>query len=212
MFGSAAPARIGFVAIYARTDCPECGAAVVIHGLRGELHCRSCDSKIPVPMTYWDGLFFRLFEAFPNGKRFSLELSSGLMSELPLFARFREELPACSSCEAPLPLLQPLGYEGPIFCARCQHPTRTFGRPHWIPAQFADLRQLFEPVELPVAPSEKTIAFACQECGGKLRLESAMRRVTECHYCKATMFLPAELWHALHPVEKRRAWWVAVSR
>ncbi len=203
---------MGFVAIFARTDCPECGSAVVISGLRGELHCRACESVIPVPMTYWNGLFFQLFEAFPNGKTFSLELSAGVMSELPLFARFREQMPACSACEAPLPLTQPLGYEGPIFCARCQHPTRTFGRPHWISAQFADLRQFFEPVELAVAPSEKTVAFACQECGGKLRLKSDMRRLTECQYCRATMFLPAELWHALHPVEKRRAWWVAVSR
>lgn len=58
---------------------------------------------------------------------------------------------------------------------------------------------------------EKTVAFACQECGGKLRLSPQMRRVTECHFCKTLMFLPAELWHALHPIEKRRAWWVAVS-
>jgi hypothetical protein len=36
--------------------------------------------------------------------------------------------------------------------------------------------------------------------------------MTDCLYCKTTIFLPAELWHALHPVEKRRAWWVGVAR
>jgi len=212
MFGTTSSVRTGFVAIFARTDCPECGSAVIINRLCDALHCRSCESAIPVPMTYWDGLFFRLFEAFPNGMTFSLTLSTGLMSELPLFARFRAEMPACSACDAPLPLVQPIGYEGTILCARCQHPTRTFPRPQWIPAQFAALQQFFEPVESVAPLSDKTVAFACQECGGKLRLQAGMRRVTECQYCKATMFLPAELWHALHPVEKRRAWWVAVSQ
>lgn len=212
MFRNVASSQMGFVAIYARTDCPECGSAVIIDGLRSELHCRSCASVIPVPMAYWSGLFFRLFEAFPNGKRFSLAFSTGMLSELPLFARFREEMPACSACEAPLPLTQPVGHDGHLSCPRCRHPTRTFGRPNWIPAQFGDLQRFFEPVAQPVVPSEKTVAFACQECGGRLRLQADTRRVTECHYCKTTMFLPAELWHALHPVEKRRAWWVGVTR
>jgi ribosomal protein S27E len=212
MSAPSAPSRSSFVAIYARTDCPECGSAVMIHGLRSELHCRACESTIAVPMTYWSGLFFRLFEAFPNGKRFSLALSTGMLSELPLFARFREEMPSCAACTSPLPVTLPVGPDGHVSCPRCRHPTRAFARPGWIPAQFGDLQQFFEPVEVPVPPSTKTIAFACQECGGRLRLSSDMRRMTDCLYCKTTIFLPAELWHALHPVEKRRAWWVGVAR
>jgi hypothetical protein len=165
-----------------------------------------------VPLGFWSGLFFRLFEAFPNGKTFSLEMTDGLMSELPLFARFRAEMPSCSACRTPLPLGSAPGSDGSIFCSRCRHPTRTFGRPHWVPQQFEDLQQFFEPVEVVTAPSTKTISFACDHCGAKLTLAADMRRLTECQFCNTTMFLPAELWHALHPVEKRRAWWVAFSR
>lgn len=212
MSRNVAPSRVGLVGIYARTDCPECGGAVIIHGLRSELFCGSCHSSIPVPAVWWSGLFFRLFEAFPNGKSFSLAFSTGMLSELPLFARFREEAPACAACGTLLPLDQPADAHGHVACPRCRHPTRSFARPSWIPAQFGDLLHFYEPVPLPAVPSEKSIAFACQECGGKLRLQADMRRMMECHYCQTLMFLPAELWHALHPVEKRRAWWAVVAR
>ena len=53
-------------AIYARTECPECGSPLIVPGLRSELACKTCRSRIAVGKELWSGLFFRLHCAIPS--------------------------------------------------------------------------------------------------------------------------------------------------
>lgn len=206
--------RILTAAIFVRTECPECGAPIIVPGLRSELTCNACRSTIPVAKEFWSGLFFRLHTAFPSQNAVSLSLASAMTSELPIYARFAAEVPTCVACRAPLRTdVRPLGTDGPVPCSACPVMTPSFGTPAWLRAEYPDLRHFFEPMPLRLGPSiTRPVSLACPECGGKLRVTEATPRLVDCQYCEHAVFLPPEIWHALHPVAKRTPWWVAFAR
>lgn len=200
-------------AIYARTECPECGSPMIVPGLRTELACKACRSTVPVPLQFWSGLFFRLHSAIPSKSPVKLALTGALTSELPIYARFVAEHPSCVQCRSPLRLdLRPIGTEGPTPCSGCAFTTPSFPAPAWLHAEYPDLQQFFEPVIVPPPAQPRAVSFACPECGANLKLTDGTPRLVDCQYCNHTLFLPADLWHAKHPVQKRTPWWVAFVR
>jgi hypothetical protein len=70
-----------------RTECPECGAPLVVPGVRSSLICAACSSTIPCGLDFWRGVYFRLNGAFP-GPRYAFNLASSIAAELPIYARF----------------------------------------------------------------------------------------------------------------------------
>jgi DNA-directed RNA polymerase subunit RPC12/RpoP len=207
-------ASIVTAAIYARTECPECGSSLTIPGLRSELYCKACKSRIPVPKELWSGIFFRLHSVFPSKSAVSLALAGALTSELPIYARFAAEHPSCIQCRSPLRLdLRPLGTEGPTPCSGCALTTPSYPTPPWLRAEYPDLQQFFEPVPPPVpAAQTRTVSYPCPECGANSKLTENTPRLFDCQYCQHTLFLPPELWFAMHPVQRRTPWWVAFVR
>jgi len=51
----------------------------------------------------------------------------------------------------------------------------------------------------------RPVVMACMSCGGDLHVDGAVRLV-ECAYCKASNYLPDDLWLALHPAPRREEW------
>ena len=200
-------------AIYARTECPECGSALMVPGLRSRLSCKACGSTVDVPQHFWSGLFFRLHSAIPMKSPVKLALLGAMTSELPIYARFAAEHPSCVQCRSPLRLdLCPIGKEGPVPCSRCAFTTPTYPAPEWLRTEYPDLRQFFEPVIAPPPAQTRVVSFACPECGANLKLNDGTPRLVDCQYCNHTLFLPADLWHAMHPIQKRTPWWVTFVR
>lgn len=201
--------------IHVRSECPECGSPLLVPGLRSELECKACQSRVPVGREFWSGLFFRLHTAFPSRSQVSLSLAGAMSSELPIYARFAAEHPFCVHCRGPLRIdLRPIGTTGPTPCSGCAWTTPSYPAPDWLRSEFADLQQFFEPAPPPPPgpASSRPVGFTCPECGGKLKLTEGTRRLVDCQYCEHTLFLPPELWHAMHPVQKRTPWWVAFVR
>lgn len=209
------------IAVYARTDCPECGASIPVRGLAAPLDCKACNTRTAPTQDFWSGIFFRLFTAFPGTGQVALRLGGALTGELPIYARYREEPPSCARCRAPL-VVPPAASAQPhatFPCAACGAPAQVFWAPDWARQEFPDLRLVIEPVPLdaaapaPNAPNApRPVAFGCQECGGKLKLTPDMPRLLECRFCRAMLYLPQELWNAVHPAEKRSAFWIVVER
>ncbi|AKU98414.1 hypothetical protein AKJ09_05078 [Labilithrix luteola] len=199
--------------IYVRTDCPECGSAIIVSGLHSEIHCKACRSTTQIPRSFWSGLFFRLHGAIPSKNAVSLALGGAITSELPIYARFSPEHPSCIQCRSPLRLdLRPLGTEGPTPCNGCAFATPSFPAPPWLRQEYPDLQQFYAPIHVPPPPQTRTVSFACSDCGANLKLTDDTPRLVDCQYCGHTLFLPADLWHAMHPVQKRTPWWVAFVR
>ncbi|MFT3768256.1 MAG: hypothetical protein QM820_22630 [Minicystis sp.] len=213
-FSGPSTSSIATAAIYVRTECPECGSPLIVPGLYGELACKACRSRVPVGREFWSGLFFRLHCAFPGKSPVSLALAGAMSSELPIYARFVAEHPRCIQCSGPLRIdLRPIGTAGPTPCSACPSTTPSFPAPEGLRSEFPDLQQFFQPVQPPPAPAlTRPVGFTCPECGGKLKLTEETPRLVDCQYCNHTLFLPPELWHAMHPIQKRTPWWVAFLR
>ncbi len=209
---SSTPRALASAAIFARTDCPECGSSIVVRGVTDRLFCTACRSTSAVPQSFWEGVCFRLFVAYPARSAVRLSLSTAMTAELPLYVRFAEQAPCCANCATPLPSAPP-GTDLLMACPGCGHGTHVMAAPPWLTKDFPDLVQFFVPAEAPeVHAPTKPISFGCTECGGKLALTTGMPRILECRYCQASIFLPNDLWFAVNPVQKRRAWWVTFVR
>ncbi|MES0489704.1 MAG: hypothetical protein ABUK01_06925 [Leptospirales bacterium] len=64
---------------------------------------------------------------------------------------------------------------------------------------------------LPVCPAEKPtslIMFTCLQCGGALKITEATPRILSCEYCSTDQYMPDTLWKTLHPIPKKRAWFI----
>lgn len=197
------------------------------------LVCGACKATSPIPESFWDGLFFRLFSTHRGRNAVSLNLASTFTTELPLYARFTLGAPTCAAsllagssqapCQAPIDLRGcPPGTDGVVPCSACGAVMRTFPAPPLLRTRFPDVLQFFGATrgdEPPMAPTPtpndaapRPVTFSCPDCGGHLKLTTDAPRILDCRFCRASVFLPDALWFALHPVQKRRPWWVAVAR
>ena len=174
----------------------------MVPGLRAELSCKACKSMVAVPRHFWSGLFFRLHAVLPSKSPVSLALAGAVTSELPIYARFVAGHPSCVQCGNALRVdLRPLGTEGPTPCGGCASTTPSFPAPAWLRSEYPDLQQFYEPVIAPPPTHTRTVSYACPECGANLKLTDGTPRLVDCQYCNHTLFLPPDLWHAMHPVQ-----------
>jgi hypothetical protein len=52
------------------------------------------------------------------------------------------------------------------------------------------------------------VVLNCPKCGGALTITAESTRMTPCEFCQAQVYLPDDLWQALHPVKTARRWYV----
>lgn len=199
--------------------CTECGESIPLDGPAQEISCAACGSVVTIPATFWNGaLAFREYVAefaLAEGQTRGSSTSSG---ELRMYVRWGPQRPVCSDCDAPLDLTEVRpGHDGDVRCT-CGHATPTFPAPEWLRAVEPKAMQLFgvprAATGVAVAPSPtatRPVQFACTVCGAGLRITSESKRLFTCTYCDSDLYLPDALWRALHPVQKRRAWWVAFA-
>jgi hypothetical protein len=102
-------------------------------------------------------------------------------------------------------------------CPHCGSATPTYPAPDWLREVLPNALQIFggEPPEPGPGNHQtlamdhvarKPIAMACPQCAGGLLIQESDARVVECRYCKTSVFLPDELWRALHPAKTVCAW------
>lgn len=89
-----------------------------------------------------------------------------------------------------------------------------FRTPPWLQADWPEVSQIVDPSVAgtsphPAAQARVTrISFACPDCGGKEQVTRESTRLMTCRFCQSVVFLPPEVWNALHPVQKRTSWWI----
>jgi DNA-directed RNA polymerase subunit RPC12/RpoP len=199
--------------------CAECGERFPLDGATLSATCPACHSAIELLPSHWKSVFelyrdaaqFQLVE----GKTRGSALRDG---ELQLLIRWGPSRPTCAACSSALAVeAVPVGGDGQVAC-RCGQTVETFPPPVWLRELVPTALQVFgvRPQNAPggvavVAPAlaAKPVLFGCPRCGAGLEVAAETPRILTCRYCESDLYLPDLLWHALHPVKKRAAFWVA---
>jgi predicted RNA-binding Zn-ribbon protein involved in translation (DUF1610 family) len=132
---------------------------------------------------------------------------------------YSDPSPECPRCGKPVTIAPYLGKRGAtttLPCAGCGADVPTYPAPAWLRKQLPTAVQVFggdahvtkaAGIELRVDESAPApVAMACPSCGGGLTMTSETARTVPCTFCKATVFLPDELWSRLHPVKAPLRW------
>jgi predicted RNA-binding Zn-ribbon protein involved in translation (DUF1610 family) len=205
---------MSWIALKARTDCPECGLPVMLEGPWANLICPSCRSETAIGY-YWSKLVASALDKAPGGRRFAPKFLMDTSKPITTlhYAVNKGQPPICSGCDVVLEGVDQIatGTDGSFHCAACGASHDTFPTPKHVQGGalqvFLAVREDQQLAES-AAPSAKPVMFNCINCGGNLKITTETTRVVTCQYCEVDLFLPQALWNALHPVRKRRAFWM----
>lgn len=206
-----------WIALKARADCPECGQPVMINGPWANMRCPSCHSTTSIGY-YWPKVVASALEKGGKGRNFTPRFIMDTSKPVTAlhYAVSREQAPICSSCDAVLEGVDSIatGTDGSFHCAACGVSHETFPAPKNLHSSalqiFLGTRSAEQLTEV-ARTDTKPVLFDCTNCGGNLKITAATSRVLTCEYCDADLFLPQALWNVLHPIKKRRAFWVRLE-
>lgn len=205
-------------ALKIRLDCPECGSVVLGDGPYKKLPCAACGASVTLTSA-WKRLVASALSDGGRGGSFRLgtvtdiEGAEGLGSIY--LAMSTGHPPVCSECQEVLDEVDTDvddGRAGNFHCHACGAAHPTWPAPGHL-AKAGVLQVFMAPpmgARQPAAASAevKPVLFSCSNCGGKLEITEESRRITTCSYCDVDLYLPPEIWHRMHPVRRRRAFWL----
>ncbi len=206
-----------------RVDCPECGSPVFVDGPYENARCGACDSDVRV-IDLWGDLMDRALSSEARGEEF--QLASMLIAGTNVsvshiaYATNRDTPPICTQCGELLDEVSrvPDGSSEDFYCPSCGTGHPTWPAPSYIPSHLRAKQVFLAPRENSEAPASaeanpaRPILFGCMGCGAHLNVAVETPRVLTCEYCDADCYLPHEVWNRLHPVRKRRAFWIRLAR
>lgn len=203
-------------AVKVRIDCPECGSPVLVDGPYKKALCQACGSRIAVA-NIWRWIVERAFDDGATGNHFN---TSTLMQAGRGVGNIYVGLnhghpPICPQCDDVLDQVDttvPDGTDGMFQCPGCGTSHPTWPAPGYL-KQVKIVQVFLAPPEeqqgnLDSETGGKPVIFGCPNCGANLKIGSETRRISTCEYCEVDMYLPADLWNRLHPIRRRRAFWM----
>jgi phage FluMu protein Com len=190
-----------------KVDCPHCSNPVMLNGPILTTTCTYCLSELTIPKKFW-GYILRVKDSVTYSRLCgfrNVEIKSYLTSV------------RCSHCNSVIEVADiPAGSFKPIKCSECHTLNTTFPAPKWM-ERIKKFSRHADQIFCGVSEGEKTspkntamkpVIFSCLQCGGSLKITPETPRVMSCTYCGASQYLPDELWRSLHPVKKKREWFV----
>jgi hypothetical protein len=195
---------MSYVTHTALAQCRHCGGGLPLLGPVRTVKCSACQA---------DNVFEP--ERIADFLHYASQHFKAIMNELQWTYAERH---TCPTCNAAIDLAAfPLGTATSQPCPGCATPIRSVPAPAWLRERLPQITQLYgadldpddQPAGMPAtvpARAAAPIVTRCPECNGTLRVTGDSARTIVCEYCKANVFLPDDLWRALHPV-KRVAFW-----
>jgi ssDNA-binding Zn-finger/Zn-ribbon topoisomerase 1 len=125
--------------------------------------------------------------------------------------------PKCSKCKTDLEIANyNFDSEDPVICSKCSYENTSYPAPVFLKedklfdltAQYIFCAEKEGEKKILDQTEVKPIAFQCVSCAAKLSVNRESPRNYECEHCGTTQYLPDPIWKALHPVKKRRAWYI----
>ncbi len=205
------PAMPTWYAVKMRLPCPECGESSFVDGPWSSVRCPHCGATTDIEF-----LWQKVLDRARREGQAEFQNATYLDTSRPVAANqysFASGLAPTCTCSAAMDVdAIPDGADGLFACGACGAQHDTFSAPPHL--QSLQVRQVFLAVRedqqlvTPDAPDARPIMFSCTSCGAALRITTETARIVRCEYCDVDLFLPAALWNQLHPVRRRRAFWL----
>lgn len=193
-------------------NCPRCESFLPLNGPVLKAHCRSCQSDIEIPESYWKDVIGDAMEDLR-----AMEKGTGTSSQI--FGQFRSSNkygrldPYCLKCKTDFDDPWSLDPGMTYSCKECGTEYPVQAAPEWLSTMFPNIMYLLnaeregEDAENVARDSPNPVVFTCPQCGGALKV-TGEDRLVHCRYCDADVYLPDDLWLRLHPAKKKERWFL----
>jgi hypothetical protein len=198
-----------FASFTLRAQCAHCGGPLPLVGPIRSIVCTACSKATPISADEWGRIL--KFAAQGVGSM-NIGRHEIVVGTLP------SPKPACATCGALVPL--EAGADTATACA-CGARLGSYPAPPWLAEQLPAIAQIYgadresdgaaSGVAVTSVSAMQPVVMACPSCGGGLNLTTESQRTTRCTFCRASVYLPDDLWRVLHPVKTVRAWSIGYS-
>lgn len=151
-----------------------------------------------------------------SGRRYTV--GRGGMLTVSGFVELREAYPTCGGCGALLPAVLP-GRDASMICADCGAAWEAFPPPQALRARHPYLLECYDAERPGVtgrngsgeSAAGSALLLACPNCGATLEVGVRDPRDHECAFCQTRFIIPDAAWEHLHPVRRKRRWFVELA-
>ena len=197
--------------------CPNCGSTVLIMGPVRTIRCAVCDTQIDIPPDAWFSILECLDEDYHELDRCEGHTSCFSEGTLPFEIGAWRMNPRCGKCKTDLEMESvETGRNGVVTCPDCKQEMDTFPAPDWLKEIYPATTQVFggqryrSKMSLEAGGAESKI-INCPKCGGSIEVTEKTERVTPCGYCGVSVYLPENVYLALHPVPTFKEWFLRLE-
>ena len=188
-------------------NCTECGKLIPLNGPFQKLKCDYCLSINNLDDKFWPDIFESSYSEYSLDDTYNVE--------------FELSNPSCSECDTELVLPDVFDQShSEIICSKCGHANASFPVPEWFKAY---TKNELPPQQIICGESEQLIskqskkevnpiALRCISCSAALSITVDTERNCKCEHCGIVQYLPDPVWKALHPVKKRKVWYIRFSK
>ncbi len=215
--------------------CHKCGFGVPVNGPTERLPCDRCGELVDVASLI-DGALLELrddpYGERRSGRRYTVG-RDGMMT-VSGFVQLREESPVCGGCGALLPAVEP-GRDETMICDGCGAAWETFPPPEAVRTRHPYFLQCYDaersveqhsggPTQRQArrpggagrkgsrAPDgDSALLLACPNCGATVEAGEKDPREQACTFCQTRFLIPDAAWEHLHPVRRKRRWYVELT-
>lgn len=193
--------------------CPRCDSPVHVDGPRRRLKCGKCHSDIEFPLEVWDDLLGDISSDL-GGFEPGTGTSSTIFGHFNMNMTYAKMVPYCMDCKRDFEMDDDWDSCPMVTCPQCGSTSPVQHAPEWLSGVLpkADLVVGAWPEdggETPLKEVSGPVAYSCPQCAGSLMIDGSTR-IIECDYCSTNVYLPDDLWLALHPVRKKTRWFIGL--
>jgi hypothetical protein len=194
-----------------KIKCKECGTFIPLNGPAEELECHECYTIHKISDRVWESLF-----SDSKYDEYSTEISMAYEELIVMGLDLKHMAPQCQNtkCKAELVIdSNILGKESVLICPKCKKEHLSYPVPEFMekysvsfqkPVQIISGENFQSRQDLAV----KSIAVKCISCGASMKVSHKTPRICTCEHCQTQQYLPDGIWKQLHPVKRRKPWYI----
>ncbi|MDD5362412.1 MAG: hypothetical protein PHN88_09790 [Ignavibacteria bacterium] len=200
-----------------KTDCSHCGNPLLVNAFAREIRCDKCNQDNIIGAKLWKVIVVdSINEAsnYQDGQKRTTKMFTG---GLEFSMSYGKRNARCSKCRTMIPDNVFESFEGGEYkCAECGNAISIrkpddFVKQILPSAKFIageDTGQIKTGIQGIQKPEEhKPVIFTCPACAANLKVDGT-KRIIDCTYCDASIYLPDDLWFELHPAKTVETWYV----
>jgi DNA-directed RNA polymerase subunit RPC12/RpoP len=199
------------------SSCSSCGNPLFLNAFTNNITCEHCKQINNIPSKLWKNIVVDSMNdavKYQDGQKRSQKMFSGGHEVSLTFGKRKSR---CAKCQTMIPDDVYGSFEGGDYkCAKCGNaisirkpdnfvkqivPTAMY----IVAEDSAQLKTGVHGMEKPEAL--KPVIFTCPACAANLEIDGT-KRMINCSYCNASVYLPDDLWFELHPARTVDRWYI----